>query len=486
MSPIPPPPPPLPPPAPPLPGLPPPAPPLRAGPPPAGLSSGLGGTWQRLHPLTPLARFGVAAGVIPIALVLADQGAAGGGSGPGSNTLISAAVLAALAGLALLSGVVSWLVTRWRVVGDELQIDSGLVVRQSVRFPLRRVQAVDIVAPLTARLLGLAEVRVISAGTGHRLRGSLAFLRNQDAAALRAQLLALAHGLAPETPEPPALPLFRVANGRLVGATLLRGHVLGVLLLVAAATAAAAAGGGGPVERTTSLLSGAVTALVAAGLETWRSVNTDFDFTVGEAADGLRLHRGLLQKRHETVPLARVQAVRLLRPLLWRPFGWARVELDVARQAGPRHDREAHQVARLLAPVARRADAEWLVARLMPGAPALAATARRPPARAALRAPLSYHHLRAAHDVRYLVTQTGRVRPATVFLPLEKVQSIRWSSGPLLRALRLAQVRVDTAGHRWVGEALCRDAAEAERMTGDLAELARRARRVPSPPPVSR
>jgi putative membrane protein len=382
--------------------------------------------------------------------------------------------------------VISWLVTRWRVVGGELQIDTGLVVRQSLRFPLSRVQAVDIVAPLTARVLGLAEVRVISAGVGHHVHGRLAYLRNQEAAMVRAQLLALAHGLAAETPEPPAVPLFRVENGRLIVASLLRGPVLWLLAWVAAAAALAEAATGpqGSPQAVTSLLSGALTGLLATGLEVARFVNTDFDFAVGEAPDGLRLHRGLLQKRHETVPYARVQAVRLIRPLLWRPFGWARVELDVARQAGPRREREAHQLARLLAPVSSLAEAQWLIARLMPGAPVALGSVGAAPPRALIRAPLSYHYLRAWHDQRYLVTQTGRVRPATVVVRLEKVQSIRWESGPLLRFLGLANLRVDTAGRRWVGEALCRDQAEAAALVEELSVATRQARRIESSRPA--
>jgi len=417
-------------------------------------------------------------------VILSDQGGQGGGGSAGQGgDLVDVLVLVGLAVVTAVAAVVSWLVTRWRVLGDELQIDTGLVVRQSLRFPLRRVQAVDIVAPLIARALGLAEVRVISAGMGHQEHGRLAYLRNQDAAMVRAQLLALAHGLAAETPEPPALPLFRVDNGRLIAANLLRGPLLVVLAWVGAATALAtsAAGAANP-EASASLLSAAVTGLLAFGVEVARSVNTDFDFTLGEAPDGLRLHRGLLQKRHETVPYPRVQAVRLTRPLLWRPFGWARVELDVARQAGPRRQAEARAVSRLLAPVAGRTEAEWLVSRVMPGAPVRLPAACRPPRRAVLRAPLSFHYLRAWHDGRYLVTQTGRVRPALVILPLEKAQSIRWASGPLLRWLRLADLRVDTAGHRWVGELLCRDAQEAQGLVDQLSRLARAARRRPGPP----
>ena len=298
-----------------------------------------------------------------------------------------------LATLALISGVVSWLVTRWRVVGDELQIETGLIRRQSLRFPLRRVQAVDVVAPLTARLLGLAEVRIVSAGTGAQ-HGRLAYLRNDDATQVRAQLLALAHGLAAETPEPPAAPLFHVDNGALLASVLLRGPLLVVLVAAVVAAVIAATVGAGTVE----LLTTALTLVAGGGLEAARTFNADFDFTIGEFPDGLRLHRGLLQKRHETIPYGRIQAVRLLRPLPWRPFGWVRVELDVARQAGPRDEGgEVRQVSRLLAPVTSRQQALWLVSRVFPGAQMELGEIGPPPRRAMLRAPLSFHYLRLWH-----------------------------------------------------------------------------------------
>ena len=203
-----------------------------------------------------------------------------------------------------------------------------------------------------------------------------------------------------------------------------------------------------------------------------------FRSTIGQAPDGLRLHRGLLQKRHETIPYGRIQAVRLIQPLLWRPFGWARVELDVARQPEARRQGEARQLAHLLAPVATLDQARWLVGQVAPGAPATLAHGGAPPRRAWFRAPFSYHYLSAWHDDRWLVTQTGRVRPATVIVPLEKVQSIRLSSGPLLRALHLANLRIDTAGRRWVAAALCRDEDEATALVDQLGGLAWRARQL--------
>jgi membrane protein YdbS with pleckstrin-like domain len=48
----------------------------------------------------------------------------------------------------------------------------------------------------------------------------------------------------------------------------------------------------------------------------------------------------------------------------------------------------------------------------------------------------------------------------------------------LLRALHLANLRIDTAGRRWVAAALCRDEDEATALVDQLGGLAWRARRL--------
>ena len=85
-------------------------------------------------------------------------------------------------------GWVHWLVTRWRIEGDTLRIETGLVRKDSRRLPLGRIQAVDIVRPLLARLLGLSELRIRLAGSGST-DGRLAFLSETQANELRLVLL---------------------------------------------------------------------------------------------------------------------------------------------------------------------------------------------------------------------------------------------------------------------------------------------------------
>ena len=72
----------------------------------------------------------------------------------------------------------------------------------------------------------------------------------------------------------------------------------------------------------------------------------------------------------------------------------------------------------------------------------------RPPKRARVKAPLSYHFLAAGHNKEMAVTVTGRVCKKTVYMRLEKLQGVRLTQGPVQRWLSLASVHGDAAGRR--------------------------------------
>ncbi|MHB8719505.1 MAG: PH domain-containing protein [Candidatus Dormibacteria bacterium] len=416
--------------------------------------------WKRLHPLSPLVRTGSAVAVLALFTTQVGTGSGRHRAAFPWETLVLMAV-------AIAAGVVSWVVTRWRVHGGDLQIETGLVRRQSIRVPLARIQAIDVIRPVVARVLGLAEVRVVVAGRGTG-RTRLAYLGEADAQQVRAMLLALAHGFAAETPEPPALPLLAVDNMRVAVATAVAAPVN---VFIAVALLAVVLIATGRAELSAAI---GVPALVGVGPELFRRFNAVYDFQLSEAADGLRLSRGLLQTRTETLPFGRIQAVRWIEPLLWRPLGWCRLEVDVARQRGRREGEEGTaQLSRTLLPVATREEGLWLLQRVLPGASPVPPPGTRPPRRARWRAPLSYHYLAFWNDGRHALARTGRVRPEVVVVPLRKVQSLRLRQGPWQRALRLATVHVDTAGRGWQAAASCRDAAEASTLIVDLSDRAR-------------
>jgi putative membrane protein len=198
---------------------------------------------------------------------------------------------------------------------------------------------------------------------------------------------------------------------------------------------------------------------------------------VAAAPGGLRLRSGLIETAAETIRPGRVQAVRLVEPLIWRAFGWCRLEVDVA---GPRERREVSAEGkrlRALIPVGSRAEAAELMGELLASQPV---PSLRPPATARWKAPLMYHFLAYASDGRYLAAADGRVCRKTTWVPLEKVQSLRWTQGPLQRRFGLASVWLDVAGRRMSAGLRERGTAEAEalmaRLPGEL--RAARARRL--------
>jgi putative membrane protein len=252
-----------------------------------------------------------------------------------------------------------------------------------------------------------------------------------------------------------------------------------------------------------------VGAVVPALLTVGRRFAIEFGFTVAASPDGLRLRHGLLETRAQTVPEGRVQAVRIVEPLLWRPFGWVRVEVDVAGYRRG-HGAEERIATSALLPVAPRAEADAVlglvfrdVLRNIPagvggehddqrrgGLRLDALPTIPPPRRALLRAPLTWHFLGFATDPRWVVSSGGRLRRVTDVVPHGKVQSLRFVQGPVARWLRLATVHLDTAGRDVHAAARFRDAAEARRLFGELTDLARARRReqgilaAPLPPPA--
>ena len=258
--------------------------------------------------------------------------------------------------------------------------------------------------------LGLAELRVRLAGSSHA-DGRLAYLPEQAALDLRARLLAAHHGLDPATPEPAEQILATVPNGRLVGSVLASGGQ----------PARRAAGGGS--RRDPGLARGArrrrehAPDLPAHPWCRWRGggwrPSTGSPWPRRRTASGSA--GACCGTVAETIPLRRVQAVRMVEPVLWRPLGWCRLEIDVA---GPRAGTTPTGRAGCARPCCRSATARWPAA-YADGIGAAPPPLSRPPRRARRKAPLSYHFLAAGHDAATAMGVTGR-------LPKRSPPGCRW------------------------------------------------------------
>jgi putative membrane protein len=412
--------------------------------------------FRRLHPATPVLRGWK---VFAAALAVATQQLSG-------QLTIGWLLLGVLASIpvAVVYGYLSWRFTHYLIDGEDLRLETGVLFRRSRRVRLDRLQAVDVVRPLVARALGLAELRLEVAG-GSSSEAPLAYLAEPAAQRLRAELLARAAGLSHDTPEAPETVLVKVPLDRLIWSQLLSvGLIVSTgLLVVLLATAA--------TTREWSLLGLAVPMALGIFPGFVNAVVRHFDFTVAESPDGLRLRHGLLETRAQTVPPGRVQAVRIVEPLLWRPRGWCKVEVNVAGYVG-----EGQQRASVLLPVAPREEALAIVGRVLPDVDVTTLPLYGVPRRARPCDPFAWRFLAAGMDERVFVARRGRLRRETDIVPHERVQSVRLTQGWLQRRLGLATVHADTTPGPVHATAAHRDAVEARRIVDAEVETARRAR----------
>ncbi|MEU0738570.1 PH domain-containing protein [Streptomyces sp. NPDC006134] len=427
-----------------------------------------------MHPVTPLRRAWA-----PVAVLVGWAAHDPDGAQRQLTRLTTTTLLIGLAVLlpaAALYGFLTWWFTHFAVTDTELRIRTGLLFRRTAHIRLERIQAVDVTQPLLARVVGVAKLKLDVIGTGKK--DELAFLGAGEARALRAELLARAAGFAPETAhevgEAPSTRLLRVPPGVLAVSLLLTGATWGMLAAAVAVPALL-------WMATHNLWTVLATALPLAGAAGARSVGrfvADYDWTVAESPDGLRLDHGLLDRAHETVPPGRVQTVRIIEPLLWRRWrsprsggaenggGWVRVELDVAGSSNS-----------VLLPVAPREIAESVIARVLPGVTVPPRSSlSRPPRRAGWCRPLWWRGYGLTVTDAVFATRHGLLRRSLALVPHAKVQSVRLTQGPWQRARGLAHVRVDTGANKTVTARL-RDAGEAAELLRAQAERSRTGRR---------
>lgn len=421
---------------------------------------------RRLHPISPVVH-GISA--VPIGvLVIVSFGAAGAFA-------VGPAVLAvAFAGLVLLPLVVagfSYLGWRnrayWFDDDGDLRVDSGILTRQQRRLQLSRLQSVDVVQPLFARIFSLAEVVVEVAGAGDS-RVRLQYLTLAEGRALRSEILARAAGLRHDAGEAPETAIATVSP-RDLAVSLVARTVTAALLLASVLIITVAVLTNGIVGLGLALVTGGLPIVIVIA-----EFIKYFKFTVSESPDGLRLRFGLARTETRTVPPGRVQAVEFVEPLLWRRWGWIRVKVNIAGVG--RTDSQGNQEETLLIPVATREVADDLVARVLPGLDLDTLDWHSAPRRARWRSPIQWGRLAVAWDDQVLVARRGRVTRRVMVIPHVRTQSVRLTQGPWERWLGLASAHVDSTPGPVEVTALHLDAAQARQVVDGQAVRAGRAR----------
>ncbi|MBA2783638.1 MAG: PH domain-containing protein [Actinomycetota bacterium] len=246
----------------------------------------------------------------------------------------------AVAVLAALWGFLSWRATTYAVTGNSFRLRQGVFQKSERTIPLEHVQSVDTVQGIIQRAFGVVEVRIETAGGGvSEPDASLSALDRDAVQTLRREIEGPQIERSEETTGPTVLRRLSTRELLVAGATsgqigvafsliavgsqflddflsesfvrrlletLAPNWLMVVLILVPAAVLLA------------WLLAIAGTVLAYTG------------FTLSREGDFLYIKRGLLERREATIPLARIQAVRISEGVLRQPFGLASLRVESA------------------------------------------------------------------------------------------------------------------------------------------------------------
>jgi putative membrane protein len=410
-----------------------------------------------------------------------------------------------VAGVVVLLAVTTleWLRRTYELEAGALRLEEGVLERKRRVVPFDRIQQVDLVRKPLHRLLGVATLRVETAGGG-AAEVDLDVVALGEAQALRSSLLRAkadaAEGGGEGVEAAAAAPVERILLRLSLGEVMLAG--------ITGTRAAAALAVLGPLSQLTDWFPNlsdwllrrvnpeavapttpaAVVAVVLLAVVVWlglaaaSSVVTDFGFTLARLGGDLVVRRGLLERREAVLPVARLQVVRVDESLLRRALGLASVRIQSAGRTGG-----ADQTAsRLAVPVLQRSDVNRVLGELLHGAAPVPRLLPPPPAarrwmvrRGGLRAvpltaavavvlwllsrpatPLAllllvlavlgglaaYRGRGHARRGGYLYARQGVAIRVTTVVPVAKAQSGSVRSSFFQRRVGLATLHVDVAG----------------------------------------
>ena len=168
--------------------------------------------------------------------------------------------------------------------------------------------------------------------------------------------------------------------------------------------------------------------------------------TLAETQAGLRITRGLTNLTSQTVPVRRIQSIRLSQPLFWRPLRRYRVDLEVLGLGEATRNESTSKVSTLLLPIGTRAQVDAALAAVWPGLRLDAISYVRSPRRAILFDPLAYTWNAFGTDENVVVTRRGWLTRHQSIVPHARLQSVAAYQGPLERLLGLDNVSFHTTG----------------------------------------
>lgn len=395
----------------------------------------------------------------------------------------------------------SWRMHTFRVTDEAVEVRSGILFRSHRSARLDRIQGINVNRPVFARLFGTAKLEISVAGQSGNVQ--LSYLGSALADGLRADVLRLASGaraekaaaqaaqatgapimtdaatapgapaasvpaangrasvstvighrvdefLAPELDPNLAAPesVVHLPLGRVIGSTLLGGSTVWAVILVAIIVIGVSTG-------QLWVLFSFVPAAIGLVSYLWSRITKSLRYSIAGTPDGVRIGHGLLSTGNQTIPPGRIHAIEAQQWILWRPFGWWSIRINVAGQSVSAGNDAAQRT--LVLPVGTVADVHRVLALLLPDAAAsidafvdAGLVGRdgdgfsRTPRRAAWLRPFSWRRIGWNVVDGVALIRRGWLLRSLTLAPLARMQSVAIHVGPVKRMLRLAAVRIHT------------------------------------------
>lgn len=336
-----------------------------------------------------------------------------------------------------------WARTGFRVDDEEIEMRRGVLTTQIRTARYDRVQAVDIVEPFAPRLFGLAGVRIEAAG-GAQANIEIAFLPRGEAESLRKEILARMQGHAPlgdaafSAPVTPPDLVAPIPIKRSLAAAALQ---FSTLFTVAWAMIPVFSG---------LTIAAVLPVLVSFMPQIWRTIDQSWRFNSSLDGDVINLTYGLANRRRQAVPVDRIHAVQLKRPMLWRLFGWWQVSVTVAGYGSEMNKATGtskllpvgtyEQAARVIDAIGPLTAAELTAPRI-----STATVSARSPRQARWVSPVDWRQQSVAVDSGRGVARVtfGRLTRRFQAVKIPHIQELTYRQGPWQRRLGLAHVRFD-------------------------------------------
>jgi len=256
--------------------------------------------------------------------------------------------------------IIGWRALQWQAMsysarGGAITLSTGLLEKSERTIQVERVQSVDTLETPIGRVLGISELQIATAGAAQPI--TIPAISGEEAQRLREWIetnRARTDSLGSEPDQTEASTDSATSNvvhhmsGRDV---LLAGLTAGRIAPALAISAAAWRFGSDilpdsilervPIDPD-RLTPASIVALIAAaavlawGLSIAGAALSLWNFTVQRTPDSLILTRGLLDRKQNTIPVQRIQAISIVEGVLRQPFGFASVMLEsAARPHGP-------------------------------------------------------------------------------------------------------------------------------------------------------